>query len=189
MYPTSANSCDVVHGWRNQKKFLLLLFKNQTKATSFRMSGRIPIAALRRQKQDVGGVTIGSNELNNRRIDTILQQACVSGTLRIANRNLTELPREIFFLHEMSYDSKRWWEEQQLTVLDISHNLLEKIDVPSSSTSSSASANGQARVSSGARTGTFERRDTASDNNAQQQQQHPLQAFQRLRLIVASTTN
>lgn len=90
---------------------------------------RVPVTVTGR-RGDVGGVVIGSNEMNQRRIDTILQQASANGCLRLANRNLADLPREIFFLSSMDYKDKRWWEEQQLTVFDVSNNVLTKIELP-----------------------------------------------------------
>jgi Leucine-rich repeat (LRR) protein len=83
---------------------------------------------------------IGSNERSAMRVDTILQQACSNGVLRLANRNLTEVPREVFFLQETDYKDKRWWEEQQLTVLDVSNNLITSIPMPSTSTTSQSAA-------------------------------------------------
>ncbi|CUI15217.1 leucine-rich repeat protein, putative [Bodo saltans] len=102
---------------------------------------RVPVTATGRHG-GVGGVMIGSQEKNSMRVDTILQHACSNGVLRLANRNLTEVPREVFFLQDTDYKDKRWWEEQQLTVLDVSNNLIASIPVPtSSSVSNSAQPN------------------------------------------------
>lgn len=99
---------------------------------------RVPVTTVGR-RGDVGGVVVGPSELNQKRVDTILQHACANGVIRLANRNLTQLPREVFFLHEMNFADKRWWEQQMPSTLDVSHNLLTNIEVPTTSGDTSSS--------------------------------------------------
>ena len=78
------------------------------------------------------GVTIGSDAMTTKGVDTLLRHACSTGTLRISNRGLKAIPSEVFALQSLAYSDKRWWEEAPLTVLDFSHNEIR--DVLSSST-------------------------------------------------------
>jgi Leucine-rich repeat (LRR) protein len=68
--------------------------------------------------------TLGDSVVATKSVQTMLQSACKSGVLRLAHRDLVELPAETFRLADLDYGDKKWWLEDEMHTVDVSHNKL-----------------------------------------------------------------
>eukprot|EP00760_Papus_ankaliazontas_P034940 PhM_4_TR7557/c0_g1_i2/m.24085 len=60
-------------------------------------------------------------------LHALLQSSLSNGVLNLSHKHLTEVPREVFNLHEMQFEGKEWWTEADLTRLDLSFNEIQVI--------------------------------------------------------------
>ena len=125
--------------------------------TLLSMPPKRPISVTNWDDRPVGrasAVAIGAQETRTRNIQQLLQGACATGVLKLANRQLAAVPPELTSsLHDaVSYSDKKWWEEVDLTSLDISHNNITMLPVAlfntggGSRVSTSANSSSQAAV-------------------------------------------
>lgn len=66
----------------------------------------------------------GSQESgSNLSLNKILQNAQQSGNLNLSNRQLPQIPPEVFKLDELNFgEDGKWWEREALKLIDLSGN-------------------------------------------------------------------
>jgi Leucine-rich repeat (LRR) protein len=99
------------------------------------------------------GVSFGSAP-QSKAVASLLEGACTSGVLRLNNKGLRTLPGEMFRLNELEYQSKAWWLEADLTVVDVGNNELTSLEPHSSTHTSANGPSGRGGVGGGGAPGT-----------------------------------
>jgi Leucine-rich repeat (LRR) protein len=89
--------------------------------------GAAPLPGYGTNRRAQPNFTVGDTAVVAKTVQSVLQSACKSGTLRLCNRELAEIPAEVFRITEMDYADKKWWEESEVHTLDVSHNRLSMI--------------------------------------------------------------
>lgn len=70
-----------------------------------------------------GGATgIINGVVPSKSLMTLLQNCLADGVLKLTHKNLSEVPKEVFSIHEINFDGKQWWNECDVTRLDLSFN-------------------------------------------------------------------
>ena len=68
-----------------------------------------------------------SIDMNATALNKILTASRSTGTINLSNKSLQEFPPQLLELDALDYDNKRWWEESELTKLDLSHNYMRHL--------------------------------------------------------------
>eukprot|EP00755_Sulcionema_specki_P025084 Sspe_Gene.82514::Locus_54082_Transcript_1_4_Confidence_0.700_Length_410::g.82514::m.82514 len=60
-------------------------------------------------------------------LKNVIVRSLETGCLNLAGRKLTECPSEMQHLDSLDYDGKTWWQEVELTKIDLNYNSLASL--------------------------------------------------------------